>query len=339
MNKEREASLYTKRDDKSVDCQLCAFRCHIKEGRRGICGVRENQKGVLKTLVYGTLIAENIDPIEKKPLFHFHPSSTTYSIATAGCNFRCLHCQNYDISQAPRESAEIPGHAVNPKQVVQAALGASCDSVSYTYTEPTIFFEFARDAAVLAKEQGLKNIFVTNGFMTTECLGELDGVLDAANVDIKAFTEGFYKKVCGARLAPVLESIVEMRRLGIWVEVTTLIIPGLNNSPEELRELARWIYKTDKSMPWHISAFYPTYKLMDAPPTTAEDLIEARDIGLEEGLRYVYTGNIPGLKGESTYCYNCGRILIERQGYRIGGILLKGSACSECGAEIDGVWS
>ncbi|MFQ5353566.1 MAG: AmmeMemoRadiSam system radical SAM enzyme [Thermodesulfobacteriota bacterium] len=335
----REASLYTKREDKSVDCGLCAFLCHIKEGKRGICGVRENSGGVLNTLVYGSLIAENIDPVEKKPLFHFLPSTTTYSIATVGCNFRCLHCQNYDISQRAREFKKIPGRAATPGDVAQAAVDAGCRSLSYTYTEPTIFFEFARDTAVMAKERGLKNIFVTNGFMTAECLDELDGVLDAANVDIKAFTEGFYKKVCGARLAPVLDNIVKMRSLGMWVEVTTLIIPGLNNSKEELRDIARWIYKTDKSMPWHISAFYPTYKLMDAPPTSAEDLIRARDIGLGEGLRYVYTGNIPGLEGESTYCYKCGRIIIKRRGYSIGEVSLQGSTCPHCHAVIDGVWS
>ncbi|MFQ5427815.1 MAG: AmmeMemoRadiSam system radical SAM enzyme [Thermodesulfobacteriota bacterium] len=334
----REASLYTRRADKSVDCRLCSFHCHIKEGRRGICGVRENSGGVLNTLVYGSLIAKHIDPVEKKPLFHFLPSTTTYSIATAGCNFRCLHCQNYEISQA-RKFKEIPGRAASPGDVAQAAMEAGCRSLSYTYTEPTIFFEFARDTALQAKEQGLKNIFVTNGYMTAECLGELEGVLDAANVDIKAFTEGFYKKVCGARLGPVLDNIIEMRRLGIWVEVTTLIIPGYNNSPEELRDIARWIYKTDKTMPWHISAFYPTYKLLDAPPTSADDLIKARDIGLGEGLRYVYTGNIPGLQGESTYCYNCGELIIERLGFSTGEALLQGSMCPFCQARIDGIWS
>ncbi len=339
MSSIREASLYTKNADKSVNCRLCSFYCHIKSGRRGICGVRENNNGFLNTLVYGALIAESIDPVEKKPLFHFLPSSSTYSIATAGCNFRCKHCQNYDISQVAHNLTEMPGHMSSAESVVESALAAGCKSISYTYTEPTIFFEFARDTAVLAKEAGLKNIFVTNGFMTKECLGELKGVLDAANVDIKAFTEGFYRDICGARLAPVLENIIEMRRLGIWVEVTTLIIPGLNNSAEELRALARWIYKTDKTMPWHISAFYPTYKLIEARPTSAEDLIMAHDIGLDEGLRYVYTGNIPGLKGESTYCYNCGRLLIERRGYGIGGILLKDSKCHECGSLINGVWS
>jgi len=334
----REARLYSKRSDGSVDCHLCAFHCHIQKGKRGICGVRENSDGTLNTLVYGSLIAKNIDPVEKKPLFHFLPSTATYSIATAGCNFRCLHCQNFEISQITRESGEIPGVHVTPASVVSSALSAKCRSISYTYTEPTIFFEFALDTGLKAKAEGLKNIFVTNGFMTGECLGEMRGVLDAANVDIKAFSDDFYKKVCGARLAPVLESIIEMRRLGIWVEVTTLIIPGKNNSTEELRDIARWIYKTDKAIPWHISAFYPTYKLMETPPTSADDLIRARDIGLAEGLRYVYTGNIPGIKGESTYCFKCGSLIIERRGYSIGEVRLVDGKCPDCGSTIDGVW-
>lgn len=334
-----EARLYSKRPDGSVDCALCAFRCHIADGKRGICSVRENSGGLLNTLVYGSLIAKNIDPVEKKPLFHFLPGSTTYSIATAGCNFRCLHCQNFEISQGAREYEVMPGLSATPESVVSAALSAGCASISYTYTEPTIFFEFALDTALEAKQEGLKNIFVTNGYMTGECLSELKGVLHAANVDIKSFSDKFYREVCGASLAPVLESIVEMRRLGIWVEVTTLIIPGKNNSTEELREIARWIYKTDKAIPWHISAFYPTYKLLDAPPTSAEDLIRARDIGLAEGLRYVYTGNIPGIRGESTYCFKCGSLLIERLGYSLGEVRIKETKCPDCETVIDGVWT
>ncbi len=335
----REARLYSAREDGSVDCALCAFRCHITDGRRGVCGVRENNGGVLNTLVYGSLIAAHTDPVEKKPLFHFLPGTTTYSIATPGCNFRCRHCQNFEISQITRDTGSIPGRDTTPASVVESALEDRCRSISYTYTEPTIFFEFALDTGVRAKEEGLKNIFVTNGYMTGECLGEMKGILDAANVDIKSFSEGFYKRVCGARLAPVLESIVEMRRLGIWVEVTTLIIPGYNDSTGELREIARWICKTDRAMPWHISAFYPTYKLLDAPPTAPENLVRARDIGLAEGLRYVYTGNIPGLSGESTYCYNCGQVLIERVGFSTGRPLMEDSKCPACKAAIDGVWS
>lgn len=333
----KEASLYKKAKDNYADCFLCAFHCHIAPSKRGVCGVRENKQGTLYTNVYGRLIAQNIDPIEKKPLFHFQPASRSYSIATVGCNFRCLHCQNADISQMPRDKKTVAGEEVEPEEVVSEALETGCSSISYTYTEPTIFFEYARDVGALAKKKGLKNVFVTNGYMTGECLDELKGTVDAANVDIKAFTEGFYKKVCGATLAPVLKSIERMRELDIWVEITTLVIPAMNDSDDELRGIAKWIYDTDRSMPWHISAFHPAYKMMDAPSTPAETLERARNIGLEEGLRYVYTGNIPGLKGESTYCYDCKKLLIERRGFIVMKNLVAENRCPFCGSVIDGV--
>ncbi len=333
----REARLYKTAEKGYVDCYLCEFRCHIADGKRGVCGVRENIGGALYTHIYGRLIAEHIDPIEKKPLFHFQPSSRSYSIATVGCNFRCLHCQNAEISQMPRESKRILGEEVAPDEVVAEAVATGCSSISYTYTEPTIFFEYAYDTGLLAREQGLKNVFVTNGYMTPECLDEMKGVLDAANVDVKAFSEGFYRKVCGATLAPVLKSIERMRELGVWVELTTLVIPTLNDSEGELREIAKWIYRTDKSMPWHISAFHPAYKLNNIPPTPIETIARAREIGLEEGLRYVYTGNVPGQEGESTFCYNCKRLLIERYGFTVRKNLVADSRCPHCGTVIDGV--
>lgn len=333
----KEARLYSRAEGDKVDCRLCAFRCHISDGKRGVCGVRENNGGVLYSLVYGKLITEHVDPVEKKPLFHFQPGSSSYSIATAGCNFRCLHCQNAEISQMPKTQHKVLGEDARPDEVVLEAVESGCSSISYTYTEPTIFFEYAYDIGVMARQMGLKNIFVTNGYMTRECLDEAKGMLDAANVDIKAFTEDFYRRVCGARLAPVLESIEYMRSLGIWVEVTTLVIPTLNDSDSELREIARWIYKTDKAMPWHISAFHPAYKLTDIRRTPASTLERAREIGLEEGLRYVYTGNIPGLSGESTYCYNCKELLIERLGFTVRKNLIVDSKCHRCGSVIDGV--
>ncbi len=333
----REARLYSPAEKGYVDCYLCEFHCHIADGKRGVCGVRENMGGVLYTHIYGRLIAEHIDPIEKKPLFHFQPSSRSYSIATVGCNFRCLHCQNAEISQMPRDSKRILGEEVAPDEVVSEAYETGCSSISYTYTEPTIFFEYAYDTGVLAKERGLKNVFVTNGYMTTECLDELKDVLDAANVDVKSFSENFYRKVCGATLAPVLKSVERMRELGVWVEVTTLVIPTLNDSESELREIAKWIYSTDRSMPWHISAFHPAYKLSNLPPTPASKIERAREIGLEEGLKYVYTGNIPGREGESTFCYNCKRLLIERYGFTVKKNLIAGSRCPYCDFLIDGV--
>ncbi len=333
-----EARLYRQAEGGAVDCYLCEFLCHIKDGKAGVCGVRENAGGVLYTRVYGRLIAEHVDPIEKKPLFHFQPGSNSYSIATVGCNFRCLHCQNAEISQMPREQKRILGEKVSPEEVVAEAYESGCSSISYTYTEPTIFFEFARDTGALAREKGIKNVFVTNGYMTSQCLDEMKGILDAANVDVKAFTESFYRKVCGAKLAPVLKSVEYMRQLGIWVEITTLVIPTLNDSEDELRNIAKWIYKTDKSMPWHISAFHPAYKLPDIPSTPASTLERAREIGLEEGLRYVYTGNIPGIKGESTFCYNCKTLLIERYGFTIKkNIINEEGKCPRCGAGIDGI--
>ena len=333
----REALLYKPAKGGYVDCFLCSFRCHIADGKFGVCGVRENVGGMLYTLVYGKLIAAHLDPVEKKPLFHFQPGSHSYSIATVGCNFRCLHCQNSEISQMPKDQKRIVGEETGPEEVVEEAAKSGASSISYTYTEPTIFFEFAKDVGELAKRKNLKNIFVTNGYMTKECLDAMKGILDAANVDIKGFTEPFYKKICGARLAPVLESIEYMRSLGIWVELTTLIIPGRNDSEDELRAIAKWISKTDRAMPWHLSAFHPAYKLMDLPATPIETIERAREIGLEEGLRYVYTGNIPGMKGESTFCWSCKKILIERYGFIVRKNSIKDAKCPHCKAVIDGV--
>lgn len=333
----KEARLYKKAEKGYADCYLCSFRCHIADGHRGVCGVRENTGGTLYSLVWGRLIAEGVDPVEKKPFFHFQPASRSYSIATAGCNFRCLHCQNSDISQMPRKGGRISGQEATPEEVVSEAWGSGCSSIAYTYTEPTIFFEFAQDTALLAREKGLKNLFVTNGYMTPECIGEMKGLIDGANIDLKAFTDSFYKKVCGARLAPVLKSIELMREAGIWVELTTLLIPTFNDSEEELREMARWICATDKAMPWHVSAFHPSFQMKDIPPTPPSTLERAREIGLEEGLRYVYTGNIPGLKGESTFCYSCNTMLIERVGFTVGKNLIANGRCTGCGALIDGV--
>ncbi|OGQ59030.1 MAG: AmmeMemoRadiSam system radical SAM enzyme [Deltaproteobacteria bacterium RIFCSPLOWO2_02_FULL_53_8] len=332
-----EARLTKQAPNGYVDCYLCSFRCHIGDGRRGVCGVRENTAGTLYSLVYGKLIAEHIDPIEKKPLYHFQPASRSYSIATTGCNFKCLHCQNSEISQMPRDQRRIIGDDVSPEEVVHEALNTGCSSISYTYTEPTIFFEFAYDTGVLAKKQGLKNIFVTNGYMTSECLDELRGILDAANVDLKAFSETFYKKTCGATLKPVLESIEYMLKLGIWVEVTTLIIPTMNDSDDELRNIARWLASLSKAIPWHVSAFHPAYKLSHIPSTPGHTLIRARDIGIAEGLRYVYTGNIPNSVGETTFCHGCAEPLIKRVGFAVKDNVIEDGKCPYCKTQIDGI--
>ena len=335
----KEALLYTKLEDNQLRCDLCAHRCLIQEGKRGICGVRENRGGVLYSLVYGKAIATHVDPIEKKPLFNFLPGSLSFSVATVGCNMTCLHCQNADISQAPRETGRIMGEQITPEELVEAALQGGCRSIAYTYTEPTIFFEYALDTARLARTKGLKNIFVTNGYMTEEALKMIAPVLDGANVDLKSFRDDFYRDICGGRLQPVLDTIKRMHEQGIWLEVTTLIIPGHNDSDEELEAIGRFLSGISPDIPWHVSAFYPTYLLTSAPPTPAATLRRARKIGQAAGLRYVYIGNIPGDDGENTYCPNCGKIIIERTGYRVGAVNIRDGNCAFCSTPVAGVWS
>jgi pyruvate formate lyase activating enzyme len=334
----KEAMFYEKLDDNLVNCNLCSHRCRkIADSKRGVCGVRENRDGTLYSLVYGKAVARSVDPIEKKPLFQFLPGSRAYSIATVGCNFRCDNCQNYDISQLPKVRGTIVGEDVQPEEIVLAAKLSKCESIAYTYSEPTIFFEYALDIAKHAQKEGVKNVFVTNGYITPEALREISPYLDAANIDLKSFSDDFYRKNCGARLEPVLDSIRLYKSLGVWIELTTLIIPTLNDSEEELRKIAEFIKEVGEDIPWHITQFHPTYKLIDQPRTPVTTLRRARQIGLEAGLRYVYEGNVPGENGENTYCHKCHKMLIHRLGYRIIENKIKNSACPYCGAEIDGV--
>jgi pyruvate formate lyase activating enzyme len=336
----KEAMLYEKLEDKKVRCFLCAHGCNIKAGKRGICAVRENIDGTLMSLVYGKVISMNIDPIEKKPLFHFLPGSQSLSIATVGCNFRCEHCQNYDISQYPRERPDvpIPGKDTTPEDVVNSAQKNRCESISYTYTEPTIFLEFAYDCSRLAREKGIKNVFVSNGYMTPESTALIAPFLDGNNIDLKG-DDDFYKKICHVKSSePVKETIRLMKKHGVWVEVTTLIIPDLNDSSDVLRDIARFIASVDTSMPWHVTQFYPTYKLVDKPRTPVSTLRKARQIGFEEGLKYVYEGNVPGEGGENTYCPECKELLIKRFGFSIIENKMKGNNCIKCSAPIEGIW-
>jgi len=334
-----EAQLYGQGKEGELICELCAHHCRIKDGHRGICGVRENRKGILYSLVYGRLVAEHVDPIEKKPLFHFLPGSRSYSISTVGCNFRCRHCQNSSISQADNFPAEAPpGILRTPEQVVASAEASGCQSISYTYVEPTIFFEFAYDCSVLARSRWVKNVFVSNGFMSEKTTRKLAPVLDAINIDIKAFSEDFYHTICGVRLQPVLDTVRLMHEVGVWVEVTTLIIPGLNDSDAELQAIADFIVAIDPSMPWHVTAFYPTYKLTDRPATPAKTLEKARKIGLSAGLRHVYEGNIPGAGGENTMCPSCQALLVQRFGFRIQENRLVHGRCPQCGERLAGIW-
>ena len=334
----KEAMLYTPLEEERVQCYLCNHRCIISPSKRGICGVRENRSGRLYTLVFGRAISLNVDPIEKKPLFHLFPGSTSFSIATVGCNFRCLQCQNHEISQMSANEGRIEGRTIAPSQIVSLAKEHQCRSISYTYTEPTIYFEYAYETAVIASQEGIKNIFVTNGYMTEEALRKIHPYLDAANVDLKSFQETFYKEVCGARLKPVLETLKLMRQMGIWVEITTLVIPTLNDSEKEFEEIAQFVVSLGPEVPWHISAFYPTYKMTDLPRTSASSLHRAREIGMKAGLRYVYCGNIPGEEGEDTLCPHCGKTVVERTGFRVMKNKIVKGECGYCHSKIDGVW-
>ncbi|HEK86081.1 MAG TPA: AmmeMemoRadiSam system radical SAM enzyme [Candidatus Aminicenantes bacterium] len=335
-----QAMLFETIEGGKVRCNLCAHRCLLNDGQFGICGVRQNIEGVLYTYVYEEAIAAHIDPIEKKPLFHFLPGSKSLSVATIGCNFRCPFCQNWEISQVRFSDgpAGLKSTLLPVKEVVRQALRNDCASISYTYTEPTIFFEYAFDSARLARESGIKNNFVTNGFMTREALETIKPYLDAANVDLKFFKDESYKKICKGRLEPVLESIRYMRELGIWVEVTTLVIPGLNDSEEELRGMAKFLVSVDRDIPWHLSRFHPDYEYHEAPPTPVATLRKAREIGQSEGLRYIYLGNVWG-EGENTYCPNCGQLLISREGFWVKSNIIKDGYCPKCGQEIAGVFS
>ncbi|HPT07884.1 MAG TPA: AmmeMemoRadiSam system radical SAM enzyme [Candidatus Omnitrophota bacterium] len=332
----KEALLYEKQAGKIVRCFLCAHRCLIREGGVGFCGVRQNQGGVLYSLVYGKIIAQQVDPIEKKPLYHFLPGSNSYSIATVGCNFRCDFCQNWEISQKTATDGLVPGEDVEPAQIVQAAKAYGCASIAYTYTEPTISLEFARDVAYRAHAHGLANVFVTNGYMTEECARLISPYLDAANVDLKFFNEASYRRICKASLAPVCDSIRRLKELGIWVEVTTLVIPGENDSENELRGIAEFLAGIDRHIPWHISRFHPDYKFDTYPVTPRAALARAESCARQAGLIYVYTGNVQ--EQTQTACYHCGKVLIKREIFTVLENTLLHGACPACGTKMPGVF-
>lgn len=334
-----EASYYTVLDEGRVKCLLCPHHCTIATGRRGICGVRENVDGQLVSLVYGKLAAAHVDPIEKKPLFHFLPGSTAYSIATVGCNLSCPFCQNHDLSFAGRRNPEIHGYQTSAEKVVEETIATASRSVCFTYSEPTIFFEFMLDVAKLAKEKGLKTVMVSNGFIEKEPLRELAPFLDGANVDLKAFQEHTYREVLKGDLKAVCDTIASLPGLGVWCEVTTLVVPGMNDSYEELKEIASFIAGCGAYIPWHVSRFYPQNKWLHLPPTPVSELRRAIEAGREAGLKYIYVGNVPGERSESTFCPSCGKAVIERFGYSIGGYDLdSGNHCRHCQAIIEGVF-
>lgn len=335
----KEALFYRQLDDEKVICELCPHLCTLKENQIGICGVRKNVLGKLYSLVYGKAIAVHIDPIEKKPIFHLAPGSRSFSMATVGCNFHCKFCQNHDISQVDQsQQTQPPGQIYSATELVAMAKKNSCISIAYTYTEPTVYFEYAYDTAKIAHEHGILNVFVTNGYINPEPLHLIKDYLDAANVDLKSFNDQFYRKFVGGKLAPVLDTLKLMKKFNIWVEVTTLLIPGENDSLEELKEIANFIKnELGEETPWHISRFYPQYQLNDLPPSSVPSLMTAREIGMEQGLRYVYVGNVPGNEAENTFCYRCGKLLIERHGYQISQNNLLAGNCKYCGTKIDGL--
>ncbi|NDV18913.1 AmmeMemoRadiSam system radical SAM enzyme [Pseudodesulfovibrio sp. JC047] len=334
-----EARLWEPVENGAISCRLCNHSCTIEPGQRGQCGVRENRDGTLYSLNYDKVAAHHLDPIEKKPLYHFQPGTQTYSIATMGCNLRCTFCQNWSLSQTPHEKGNIEGQKVTPTQLVDEAIRLGATSISYTYSEPTIFFELIQDTATLAKERGLKNVLVSNGFMSTECLDTLRPLIDAINVDLKCFNEDFYKEISCAHLKPVLANLKKIKHdLKWWLEITTLLIPGRNDSQEDIQKLTEFIARElGTDTPWHISRFHPDYKMVDSGVTPAEALQETYAIGKAQGLKYVYVGNMPDLNRQNTFCPGCGTKLIDRSGFSIKILGIENGHCSECGEAIQGI--
>lgn len=330
------AKYYEKLSGKIVQCNLCPNRCILSEGQIGLCKARKNIDGELYSMTYGKVSSVHVDPIEKKPFFHVLPGSKAFSIATTGCNLRCSFCQNWQISQV--FSWEAQTQEATPEQVVEAAVQSRAESIAFTYNEPIIFYEYMLDIAKLAKQQGLKTVVVSAGYINPEPLRELLPYLDAYKVDLKAYKESFYQKLTGGHLAPILETMKIIKQSGTWLEIVNLLIPGENDSEEEIREMAKWIKENvGDEVPLHFSAFHPMYKLQNLPPTPPETVIKAREIAMEEGLKYVYVGNISYPEGESTYCPESGEVAIERKSYFILSNNLKNGQCPT-GEKIPGVW-
>lgn len=352
----KKAVLYKKLKKNNVQCLACSWQCAISPGKSGICGVRQNKNGDLYLLVYGRPIAVNIDPVEKKPLFHFLPGKTVFSFGTLGCNFSCGFCQNWDISQTPKLSKKIDVEKkqqktiedlilacqkLSPKEIIDYCLKNKISAIAYTYNEPAIFFEYAYDTARLAHKKGLKNIYVSNGFETDMALEKISPYLDAINIDLKAYSPKFYKKICKAKIEPVLNNIKTIAKefKKTWLEITTLIIPGHNDSPEEIKKIAEFIAKLNPCIPWHISAFYPAYQMSNIQATPTKTIHQAYKIGKKAGLRFVYTGNIYDHHGQNTYCPNCRLALVKRDGYTITDNSIENNRCPKCKENIHGIWT
>lgn len=333
----REASFYAGLGGGAVQCLLCPHSCTIRPGARGKCGVRENVDGTLYSLVYGRPCSMHLDPIEKKPFFHVMPGTSAFSLSTVGCNMTCRFCQNWQISRAKPE--DIEARYAGPDEIVENALSVSAGSIAFTYGEPVVFFEYMYDIACAAREKGLKSVVVTNGYFTGEAIKKLCGKVDAVKIDLKAFDDSYYKKICGGSLKPVLDSLVEVRRAGVWLEIVYLVVPTLNDGPEDIAAMSRWITsELGPDVPVHFSRFFPQYRLTNLPPTPVSSLESARKICIEEGARYVYIGNAAVAEAESTYCHGCGRMIISRKGHMVTGTEISGGKCNHCGAVIPGIW-
>ncbi|MFH0763527.1 MAG: AmmeMemoRadiSam system radical SAM enzyme [Candidatus Omnitrophota bacterium] len=335
----RVASFWYKVKGNVVQCVLCPRRCVINSGQRGACTVRVNKDGMLYTLGYGNPVAVHVDPIEKKPFFHVLPGENAFSIAVAGCNMRCLFCQNWTISQAKPD--ETAAYDMPPEAAVAAAAKHNCPFIVYTYTEPTVFYEYMLDISKLARSKGLKNGMHTCGYINPEPLAELLEYMDAVNVDLKGFNVEFYRKMGAfAELKPVLETLKAVKARGVWLEITNLIIPGLNDDPEEIKSMCEWIKESlGDEVPLHFSRFMPAFRLQNLPPTPVEKLDEAYKIAKGAGLKYVYVGNVPGNPKENTYCPNCGKMIVNRIGYEVVENNITDSKCKFCGERIAGIWT
>lgn len=351
----KEATLYIKKEKNKLICTACKHKCIIPNNQTGICGVRQNKDGKLYLLVYGKASAVNVDPIEKKPLYHFLPGTQIFSIGTVGCNFSCSFCQNWDLSQCTKDlkkklqankhpelmDIEVGrlGYELPPKKIVEACIDKDIPAIAYTYNEPTIFFEYLYDTAKLAKDNNIKNVMVTNGYESDEAMEKLKGYIDAMNIDLKAFTDEFYQKLSHAKLKPVLETIKKAHKLGIWIEITTLLIPKKNDSDKELSQIAKFVAGIDKNIPWHVTAFHPDFQMTDLPPTSINTLVKAYEIGKKAGLKFVYVGNVIDEKHSNTYCPKCNSVLIRRAGFSQSIENLEKGYCKKCKEKIPGIWS
>lgn len=332
-----EARFYQKLPNKKIKCKLCPRECTVGDRERGYCGVRENRNGVYYTLVHSRVCAAHVDPVEKKPLFHYLPGSLAFSLATAGCNVNCKFCQNWDISQARPE--QVPAEYTPPKRIAELAAQWRCPSIAYTYSEPVVFSEFVMDAADAGHEAGIRSVVVSNGYIQDEALRATYGKMDAVKIDLKAFSDSYYQKVVTGELKPVLDTLVTLRQMGKWTEIVYLVVPTLNDGDSELRGLARWIKEhLGVDVPLHFTQFHPDYLLKNLPITPVSTLERAREMALAEGLHFVYIGNVPGHPAENTYCPQCRQVLVERTGFEVRKMLIRKGACPYCKHSIPGIW-